>query len=309
MPRALFIHNPTAGRPGGRRQLARALRLLRRAGWRGRLERTIAVEGAAPAARKGLAQGFEVLVACGGDGTLGQIAAVLAEAAATSPTSRGSLPTLALLPCGTANVLARDLGLPLAPLAAARALLRARPRALPLGRATFGDGRRRWFLCFASCGFDAHVVASVRPEEKRRWGWAAFLAAALREVPRYGFSPLCGEWRPAGETSARPWRANLAIFALARHYAGPFALYPRREAAQAPPGPLLLLAEGGPLRMLAQLACFLVGAPGRAPGISIHMAESATIEMAGPVQLDGDAADHGPLRLQVIPRGVEILAP
>lgn len=320
-PRALLIHNPAAGRARRRQALERAAGFLRAAGWQIEFAATEPAGGAAPAARRGIQEQFDVLIACGGDGTLGQVAAEVACAAAEpariAPAAGASgaggpcAPAIGLLPCGTANVFARDLQVPLGLMAATRALVGARRRAVPMGRARFADGRLEHFICFASCGFDAHIIHTVTREAKRRFGVAAFIGEALRQLPRYGFPELTGTVRgnaACANTPLRGWGGapvRLALCTLTRHYAGPFALYPKRMAGR----PYLLLSAGKAPALFAQLGFFVASAIRHAPGISMQPVEGVWIEGRAPVQLDGEASGFAPLAIETIPAAVEMLVP
>lgn len=290
--RAVLIFNPTAGRARPA-TLARAAERWRAAGWQVEILATDAATGARGAARQALARGAELLAACGGDGTLAEIAN---EVVAHGPQAA---PAITVLPFGTANVFARDLGLPLAPEAAARALLAGRPQAVPLGRARFGGGRERYFVCFASCGFDALIIHRVTRAAKRRWGVAAFVLEAVRQLPGYAFPPF-----PISNGAGQA-EANLALCTLTRHYAGPFALYPRSWARQ----PYLITCRGGAARMTLQLVAFLAGAVQAAPGIRAAPVTQLQIGGAAPVQLDGEPAGLAPVEIEIEPAALRVWAP
>ena len=111
-------------------------------------------------ARRAVEAGADVLLACGGDGTLNEAINGLA----------GSETALAVLPAGTVNVWAREVGVPLDPLRAAGLLWDGERRRIDLGRAG-----TRYFLLMAGIGFDADVAAHVTSPEKRRWGALAYV--------------------------------------------------------------------------------------------------------------------------------------
>jgi diacylglycerol kinase family enzyme len=127
---------------------------------------------------------------CGGDGTINEAINGLA----------GSQVPLGLLPGGTANILARDMGLPLSPVRAATELSRWSPRRIPLGKAAWcvdkastngapaeKEQATRYFISVAGIGFDAHVVYKLSLEMKLYWGVTGYIAEALRQVFRYPF--------------------------------------------------------------------------------------------------------------------------
>ena len=106
----------------------------------------------------------------GGDGTVRDVLDGMAA-------NRGAV--AGIVPLGTVNALARALGTPLQPAAAARWLLDAIPRPMDTG-----EVGGRVFYCFASIGWDAAAVHAVRPAEKRILGRGAYLVGALRAVSR-----------------------------------------------------------------------------------------------------------------------------
>src|SRR6266496_514351 len=173
--RALIIFNPTAGQAGSFEQdLLVAQDIWRQHGWHVDLQPTNGPGDGTRIAREAAAQGYHMVVAAGGDGTVNEVINGLA----------GSETALAVLPIGTVNVWVRELGLPLQPRAAAEALLHAQIRTIDLGRA--GD---RYFLLMCGVGFDAAVTAEVRAHEKRRFGALAYLLRAANLAGRFRGTP------------------------------------------------------------------------------------------------------------------------
>ncbi|MGH4024533.1 MAG: diacylglycerol/lipid kinase family protein, partial [Pseudonocardiaceae bacterium] len=105
-------------------------------------------------ARAALAAGADVVLACGGDGTIRNVAQILA----------GSGTALGLLPAGTGNLLARNLAVQLSdPAAAARAALSGENRSVDVGRVTIdGGAEEQVFLVMAGMGFDAAIMAGAQ---------------------------------------------------------------------------------------------------------------------------------------------------
>lgn len=120
--------------------------------------------------RKAAKHGCEVIIAVGGDGTVLQVATALA----------GTDVALAIVPTGTGNLLAGNLGIPKAAEDAVRTALTGRRRRIDVGRLSVG-GKRRAFTVACGAGFDADVMERTDSEEKGRWGRFAYLASALLE--------------------------------------------------------------------------------------------------------------------------------
>lgn len=213
MNRARLIYNPVAGRRPARRagEIREAAGVLRRAGLDLEIVPTECAGSAAALAQEGIRRGAEAIFVCGGDGTVNEVVNGLAL--------RGC--ALGILPGGTANIAARDLGLPLDPAAAARALLRATPRRIALGLVTWhqqsgNPPSQRYFLSVAGVGFDAYVVHRLSWNFKTALGVAAYAWEAVRQVRRYGFP------RFACRNSKGEWRGTQAIFQRTERYAGWF---------------------------------------------------------------------------------------
>ena len=136
-------------------------------------------EGGQAQAREALARGATLVLAAGGDGTVRAVAEALRD--------RGA--TLGLLPSGTGNLLARNLGVPYANVEEAGAIaFDGDTRAIDLGvaTATREDGERteHTFLVMAGVGIDATMIANARPALKRRVGWLAYVDAGFRALPK-----------------------------------------------------------------------------------------------------------------------------
>ncbi|MER6200436.1 diacylglycerol kinase family protein [Streptomyces sp. NPDC001586] len=116
--------------------------------------------------------GVDLVVVCGGDGTVRACADVVA----------GTGTPLALVPCGTGNLLARNLDLPLDPLAALDTALGGGVFPMDVGR-VWGDGLPSTrFTVMTGAGFDAVTVRDTSPALKARLGWAAYVLSAVRHL-------------------------------------------------------------------------------------------------------------------------------
>lgn len=132
------------------------------------LETTADDPGAGQGARA-VREGATLVVVCGGDGTVRAVADALA----------GSGVPLAVVPCGTGNLLARNLGLPLSPVAALEAALSGGPRRLDLGSIE-GDGLPATrFAAMAGAGLDAAMMEHTDPRAKAALGWPAYALAGF----------------------------------------------------------------------------------------------------------------------------------
>lgn len=286
----LIVFNPTAG-PRRRRNLERALSALLNRGLRAEVAMTSYAGHAEAIARDAARAGVRVVVAAGGDGTIAEVASGLA----------GSDATLGVLPLGTANVLACELGLSLVPENAAQVLAEGRTAILRPGVAHFGDGRTRLFLQMLGAGFDAAVVAGISLPLKRRIGRGAYVWQTLRELPRYAFPPVTA-W-----IDGKPEVAASVVVTKNRFYAGRYELAP--EALPGESGfHVALFRRSGPLAAALYGAALPLNLLPRMPGVEIRRA--GTVRLEGPstlVQTDGDAAGAVPVEITDAPGPLRML--
>lgn len=120
-------------------------------------------------AARAVRDGATLVVVCGGDGTVRTVADALA----------GSGVPLAVVPCGTGNLLARNLGLPLSPAEALEAALRGTSHRLDLGHIE-GDGLpATHFAAMSGAGLDAAMIEHTDDRAKSAVGWPAYLLAGV----------------------------------------------------------------------------------------------------------------------------------
>ncbi len=173
MQRATILFNPNSGKRRRRdSELDRAIGVIQSAGIRTDLTVCRSSEEATVHARFAVASGSDTVFACGGDGTIHDVIQGLA----------GSPVALAVLPFGTANALAHDIGIPLQPSLAARVAVDGILRRIPLGRIEYHDfdGKpcARYFTVAAGVGVDAHLFYKLTAELKNRSGMAAYYLKA-----------------------------------------------------------------------------------------------------------------------------------
>lgn len=125
-------------------------------------------------AREAVSRGFDAVFVCGGDGTVHEVLQGLV----------GTPVALGVVPFGTANALAADLGLGRSPAKAVRMLLKSAPVRVPVGRIVLrgadGEDRSRYFTVAAGVGADALLMARMDPALKRRFGYLLYITEAFR---------------------------------------------------------------------------------------------------------------------------------
>ncbi len=167
-------------------------------------------------AAQAVREGFATIVAAGGDGTANEVVNGIADV----PQGLASV-RLGIVPLGTINVFARELGLPRDLDGAARTLEAGREMTMDLGRAEFtADGRRqgRHFLQLAGAGLDARAVELVSWSLKKKTGPLAYVVAGL-EALRETQSVITVE-------GAHPAAGELVLLGNGRYYGGSFELFP-----------------------------------------------------------------------------------
>jgi diacylglycerol kinase family enzyme len=289
----LIVFNPTAG-AGRHRRLARALAALKSRGLRPDLAETRGPGDAEILARNAAQGGEPVVVAAGGDGTIAEVASGLS----------GTGAMLGLLPLGTANVLAWELGVPTSPERAAKVLAEGNPALLRPGLARFGDGRLRLFVQMVGAGFDAAVVRDLDLALKRRMGRAAYVWESLRQLPRYGFPQI------TAELDGVPRLAASVIITKGRLYAGRYRIAPAAQPMERG-FQVVLFRHAGPGHAALAGAALPFGLIPRLPGVDIMPARRVLLSSAGevPVQADGDFVSRLPVEVTDAPGPLTILLP
>jgi len=172
MQKVNILFNPNSGPRRRDRELDRAIGVIQSAGIRTELTVCHSSQEATIHTRFAVAAGSDTVFACGGDGTIHDVIQELG----------GTQVALAILPFGTANALAHDLGIPLLPSAAAQAAVNGRIRRIPLGRIEYHDFNdkpaHRFFTVAAGVGVDAHLFYKLNRNLKKQGGMAAYYLKA-----------------------------------------------------------------------------------------------------------------------------------
>ncbi|MFI9122151.1 phosphatase PAP2 family protein [Streptomyces bikiniensis] len=239
----------------------------------------------------------DLVVVCGGDGTVRACADLVA----------GTGTPLAIVPCGTGNLLARNLGLPVEPVAALREALSGRAVGLDVGRIR-GDGLAPTrFAVMAGAGFDAAMVRDASPRLKERLGWAAYVLSAARHLrdPRMRLSIRLDGGAPLER------RARMVVIGNVGALQGGLPLLPE---ARPDSGRLevVLLDPRGVTGWLAAAGYLASRAPvrSRASGTRERTAAHGALEYFGAARVDLSFARPQPRELDgdVLPAGTRLTA-
>jgi diacylglycerol kinase (ATP) len=301
----LLIRNPIAGRR--RRGLVdQVVREVRASGWTVDLVDTEAIGDARRLAETCDANRYAVIAVAGGDGTINEVVNGLAQ---RGDEGSALAPALAIVPLGTANVLAHELGLSFKAAALARTMVAGRALLVRPGEACNG-GAPRCFSLMAGAGFDAKVVAGVSAPLKRRFGRGAYVWRSMIETRRY--RPV----RYAVEVDGVRYEAASVIVTRGRLYAGPYVVAPLATLSD----PLLhvcLFERWGRSHTLRFGFALLTGRLPHAGGYRVIAGREVKVSVlsdAGepgtqPVQLDGDDALTLPISINVAAGAVRLLQP
>jgi YegS/Rv2252/BmrU family lipid kinase len=295
--RITIIFNPTAGRRG-RLDLSDVLARLQASGWtvdmrptarRGDAERFARAIAALPAAGRP-----DVVAIAGGDGTIGEAVNGITSAAPSPPLQLG------IIPMGTANVLAAEIGLRVE---AAHVAATIDGRHVKQVHAGLLDGRA--FTLMAGVGFDAHVVAELDERLKRRIGKGAYLVAAVRLLFRFRFPTYC-----VRVDGGAPLAAASVIVTRGRFYGGRHTVAPGASLV-APLLHVCLFERKGVFHVLRYALALGLGQLPRSAGYRIltgHRVE-ITGPVGDPVQGDGDILGRLPATIELAARPVGLIVP
>ena len=292
--RVLLITNPAAART--RKAVTDiVVSVLKREGCSVDLVETTGHGDAARAARAGADDNVDAIAVYGGDGTVMQTVAGIA----------GRNIPVGLIPGGTGNLLAGNLGLPRKPAAAARVIARGRPRAIDLGRFENSEGAQ-YFSVACGSGFDAELMARTSSAAKRRWGFAAYVARGYKLVLDAAPVP----YRVSVDGEAFDVEATSIMVANCRQFIPPIlSIAPGISLDDGQLDVVVLKARGlwqsaGILwRMLRQ----------RVDGVAIRRFRGRDVRVeAHPdrlVQLDGEIGGHTPFSATIVDGGLSVLVP
>ena len=297
---AVLIVNPTAGGGRAMRKLEEARRIFRDNGIETELHNTTAAGEATAMARRAVDESRQLVIVCGGDGTVNEVVNGLACT---------QVP-LAVLPAGTANVLAKELGLPWNLPRAAERIARAPYRRIALGLAIpeKSSGEPRYFLSVAGAGADGALVSAVRPEVKLKNGILAYWQEGLRQLTRYDF-PL---FRTQMAGCPLDIDASLVIVGRTKHYGGPFKITTEADLLR-PEFELVFVTTRSAWRYLAYLPLIWAGKLRNARYVQFF--KSNSLQCASNtgsqvhIQVDGEPAGRLPIEFRIVPDALTLAIP
>jgi YegS/Rv2252/BmrU family lipid kinase len=231
---------------------------------------------------------YDIVVAAGGDGTINEVINGLGEAGTA----------LGILPLGTANVFAKELGLPHDFGDAWQVIEAGKSRSIDLPCAEFA-GKRRYFCQLAGVGFDARAVRAASWELKKKVGPLAYVWSGLKTL---------GETHAPVEVAPRGVAGAAVFVGNGRYYGGKFRLFPQ---AKLDDGLLdvCVFEKLGYLDLLRYGPGVLCGTHMRLKGVHYFQTPELVCNGAepAPFELDGEDAGDAPVRFWVKPRALRVI--
>jgi YegS/Rv2252/BmrU family lipid kinase len=307
--RVALVDNPASGLLSSRRDttVQAALAALESAG----IEvEHLTIDGpgsGAALARDAVGRGCDSVIVCGGDGTVHEVMQSLV----------GTPIALGVVPMGTANALASNLGLAKSPDKAIRALLTAKPVQVPVGRISYrnGDGDEHWryFTVAAGVGADALLMARMDPMLKRRLGYLLYMVEAFRIWASHSFPLFQARFGANGNGKSRVEEASQLLAVRVHSFGG--VLGTLAPCATLHSDKLCLLAFK--TRSRYRYLRFLLAVVGQRHTFSrdVEMVQADSVECLPQngarvyVEADGEVLGHLPVRIEVAAETLTLLIP
>lgn len=288
--KAALIVNPVAGQGRIERVLPEVQAKLKAAGFNLAVY-LIEHEGQAVRfAREATKRGIQTVIVAGGDGTLSEVVNGVA----------GEKVRLGLIPAGTGDVFAHEMGIPThQPFEACNIIIEGKTKQIDLGRAD-----DRYFVLMAGIGFDAQVVRDVKPEVKKLLKDLAYPLAGVETLLTY--QPVLLRVR----IDDRFTRGSFVVVGNARYYGGRLKV---TKEAQIDDGLLdVCVFTGKTMASFVQfVSAVITGLHLSLKEVEYYRAKEIDITSDEPVlvQTDGELIGRTPMKFSVVPKALTVLAP
>jgi YegS/Rv2252/BmrU family lipid kinase len=311
MHRVALIYNPASGQRWWRRKgdIEQIVKVLNEAGMETETLKTVGPKSAANLAAEAAARGFDTVLACGGDGTVHEALQGLV----------GTDVALGVVPLGTANALAANLGLSSSPLKAARGLLTARPVRISVGRIRYrkpsGEERSRYFTVAAGVGPDALFLSRLDAGLKRRFGYLLYLVEAARIWATHSFPFFEAVFEVPGSESPRVVEISQLLAVRIRDFGG--VLHKLAPGASLCNNGLRLVAFKTRSRFAYSRFLLAVMFGRQTFNRRIELLDAVSVECrlccgnTGAIyaEADGELLGALPVRIEIVPEAINLLIP
>ena len=310
MRKVVLLYNPIAGKNRNRRRadVEAAAQVLRAAGAKAEAVATRAPGSAGGQAREAVAEGYDTVLACGGDGTVHDVVQGLA----------GTEIPLGVIPLGTGNSLGNDLGLSRHPARAAETILKSEPRRIALGKLESADGApqaSRYFIAIAGAGVDARMLYQMNIAAKQWGGMSAYYGEAFRLFLTHRFQRFQVEW--SDRQGAAHCAAVTQIMAVRlRQFGGVLRWLAPDADLESDDLQLVLFHTANRFSYCLYLLRALLQKRWKTPGVDLVCAREATCRsIPGEpsehvyAEADGELLGGLPLRFSTVAKALTLLVP
>jgi YegS/Rv2252/BmrU family lipid kinase len=311
MRRVALIYNPASGQRPERRSalIADVVAVLQGAGIEVKTIATESPESAGAQAQDAVRRGCDTVLACGGDGTAHEVMQGLV----------GGSAALGVIPMGTANALATDLGLPASPVKAAKMLLSAAPVRVSVGRVFYrdraGKSRDRYFVVAAGVGVDGVFFSRLDSRLKQRLGYLLYLLEALRLAVTHPFPMFRASFFETGSDTPRSEEASQILAVRISNFGG--LVHNLAPGAALGNDNLHVIAFKTRSRLRYLRFMVAVWFQRHTYSNTIELVDCSAVEcsdLAGAkersfVEADGELLGTLPVRIEVVPQSLTLLIP
>lgn len=317
MRKATLLYN---ARSGGRRNqreadLQSALKILAEAGVEASLTRTQSNVDAGEQARKAILEGSDTVFACGGDGTIHDVLQAMV----------GTRAALGVIPLGTANALAHDMGLPMDPRRAVRAVMGGQRRTIAVGQVKLSglDNQpvTRYFTVAVGVGVDAHLFYKLNASVKQRLGMRAYYAKAWQLWFSHRMEQFHAHWSDNGAGPAVRHGVTELLAVRIRNFGGVLRELAPGASLERDDLRLVACSTSNRLAYLGYVMRGLLGAQWSVPGV--ELAYSKAVKCDYPVrnaehnaeirrvyvEADGELVGTLPAEISILPDALTLLMP
>lgn len=293
-----LIYNPLAGQRDLKEHILEARRHLISKGWSVEWFVEDNPQKITALARGAAEDGCDVVIAAGGDGTISRVVNGLARTETA----------LGVLPVGTGNVWAQEMGIPVSKIFSKRAILEAAEVLLhgEVRQVDLGTAGEHYFLMWAGVGLDAKITEEVRHDLRRQMGNIVVWVTGVQVARNY--SGARASITVDGTEITK--RMIFTIVGNAQLYGGLVRITPIARMDDGLLDVCIFKGEGFPAT-LRHLVSIFSRHHMQSPQVEYYQGESVLInaESPLPVHLDGDPMGHTPMTFGVAPRALRVLLP
>ncbi len=288
----VLIFNPIAKNASGRK-IAKASHFLRSRGYKAEILFTEQKGHAESLAREAVKESPSLIIAAGGDGTFNEIVNGIA----------GSEIPMAILPLGTTNVLAKELGLPETVDDAMEVAVRGTPKTVSIGKISItchSSLVTRYFLLMAGIGFDGEAVFRINETLKKISGKGAYIFSGFKTLSVFNPDKLILDM------DGKTYTGYSVIISKVAKYGGNFKITP--DARLTDPFFYVCLFKGkGRLDILRYVTGIVAGKHLGFRDVEYVRAKNIDVEGDAHIQIDGDYFGRSPARIEVVPDTVRLV--